>query len=115
MSEEDLQAELAHYGKKGMKWGTRRAAGPLTPTPKQSVGQTIAKNMTIQRQKLHQRNATGAITKPIRSLDNKITGGKYKAINQRRVGELERSKERIAAGELVARTILFGAVYTKTN
>lgn len=99
ISEEEY---FKHFGTKGMKWGVRKAATGIT-------------NSQI---KLHTkaRDSKGIIG-AVAQLDKHTWGrkGRFERMHNKRIGELERSKERIANGELAVRTLLFGPQYSRVK
>jgi hypothetical protein len=95
---------LEHHGVKGMRWGVRKAA--------QSVATAhTRKRITVHKNALAGKGLVGAAAK----LDKVTWGrnGKFQAYHNKKISELERSQERIANGELVAKTLLFGPQYSK--
>lgn len=95
---------LMHYGKKGMKWGVRNTA------------QRMATRSTQRAVKQHQNALSGkGVVGKVALLDKYTWGrnGRFEGYHDKKIGQLERSKERIANGELAARTLLFGPVYSK--
>lgn len=107
----DELTELVHHGVKGMRWGVRsRSSGG-------GVLQRQASRQTDRAIRLHTnaRDNKGIIGK-VALLDKHTWGrsGRFEGYHNKRIGELERSKERIAQGELVARTLVLGPKYSKT-
>lgn len=103
--------DLVHHGVKGMKWGVRRSGS--------SGGGILRRQATLQTERairLHKnaRDNKGLIGKA--ALADKHTwgrSGKFEGYHDKRIAELERSKERIAKGQLVAHTLILGPKYSK--
>jgi hypothetical protein len=98
------EAFLAHYGKKGMRWGVRSAATSLAS---KSTERRIQQHKNARDNK----GLTGKL-----ALADKYTwggNGRHERYQNKSIAQLERSKERISNGELVAKTLLFGPQYTK--
>jgi hypothetical protein len=99
-----VEDTLEHYGTKGMKWGVRRAAVKVA---------TSRTNAAI---KVHEnaRDNKG-VTGKVALLDKYTWGrnGRHEAYQNKRISELERSKERIEKGELVVTTLIFGPQYSR--
>jgi hypothetical protein len=112
MSEMTREQALEHFGVKGMHWGTRKA----NPGP---IGRTARKVATYQTQDMiesHKKALEGRGIEGFLAKADKYTwggGGRFEGYHNKKISELERSVERIAKGELVATTILFGPQYTK--
>ena len=111
-SEKPSLEDLVHFGVKGMKWGVRKQNPGL-------VGRTarrIATSKTQSQINLHNKALQGkGLIGLAAKLDKHTWGrkGRFEGYHNKRISELNRSKDRIAEGDLVVKTILFGAQYSK--
>lgn len=108
----DRELALEHFGVKGMKWGQRKAEpSAFGRTTRKTATFQTDRAITAHKQALSGRGVTGKLAK----LDKHTWGGngRFEGYHNKKIAQLERSKERISQGELVTRTILFGPVYSK--
>jgi len=112
MSEMTYDEALAHFGKKGMKWGVRKEnPGAIARGARKLATAQTQEVIRGHKQALSGEGMVGLVSK----LDKHTWGGngRFEGYHNKKISELERSVERIAKGELVATTILFGPVYSK--
>lgn len=110
----DKLTVLEHHGVKGMRWGVRKASSISSGVRK--TARTQATRKTDRLIKVHQKALSGKGLVGKAALLDKYTwgrNGRFQGYHNTKIAQLEKSKERIDAGELAVRTILFGPKYSK--
>lgn len=104
---------LEHFGVKGMKWGVRKKSDPSV---RQQFRRARAANVTDAQIQRHEKVKAGKGVLGKAGMIDKYTwgrNGRFEGYHDKRIAELERSKERISQGELVARTLILGPQYSR--